>query len=894
MYTVKQTFHPPFAPVAEAGAVVRAPGVRFTVLTPRLIRMEYSPNERFEDRPSQAFWYRSQPVPDFTVRQDGDCLEIDTGALHLTYDLRAGGFNPQSLAIHIKAMDRTYYYGDPDDANLMGTYRTLDGVDGKVNLETGLVSRHGWALYDDSRSLVFNETGWLEPREIEEKALDLYFFGYGHDYLGAIQEFQKIAGQTPLLPRWALGNWWSRYYPYTDTELKDLMLAFKHHAVPLSVCIIDMDWHITETGNESSGWTGYTWNTELFPDPPATIAWLHEQGLKTALNLHPAMGVWPHEADYPRMARHMGIDPESKQPVDFDVADPKFMQAYFEYLHYPKEEQGIDFWWMDWQQGESSKVQGLDPLYWLNHLHFYDQAKDGKKRPFIFSRWGGLGNHRYPIGFSGDTVITWDSLGFQPYFTSTASNVAYGWWSHDIGGHFMGIEDGELFTRWVQYGVFSPILRMHCTRDPYIDHCPWAYDQNTLHASRTALRLRHALVPYIYSMSYRNERQGIPLVLPMYYEHPESDDAYHCPQQYFFGSELLAAPVIFPAHAEVGLSKQVVWLPQGDWFNFFSGEHYPGGGWHGIYAGLDDVPVFARPGAIVPLAAGSAVDGIGNPAAFDVYVFPGASRRFELFEDDGESPAYSQGIYRITPFYQEWGENRLLFQIEPVQGFVNAGPAERSYTLLFRGVVQPEQVQVELDGQPLQVEHSYDSQTSTLQLTGIRLEAANRLSVEVITDGETLIDRRSRLLQHVRKLLWAARMPTYVKQRIEAALPALQKDITLLEQFAPVMTEAQIQAFVEQITGAGVMRFSGSGDRDRIILWNPREYPDFRYALGLTVGWWGEGENVERGAIPQSLVIVPAERCGTHEDLAWRITVDYFGMSSKGYGQKKEIRPPQC
>jgi alpha-glucosidase (family GH31 glycosyl hydrolase) len=195
-------------------------------------------------------------------------------------------------------------------------------------------------------------------------------------------------------------------------------------------------------------------------------------------------------------------------------------------LHYPKEEQGIDFWWMDWQQGERSKVQGLDPLYWLNHLHFYDQAKKGKKRPFIFSRWGGLGNHRYPIGFSGDTVITWDSLCFQPYFTATASNVAYGWWSHDIGGHFMGMEDGELFTRWTQYGIFSPILRMHATRDPYIDHCPWAYDQNTLHASRTALRLRHAFVPYIYSMSWRNEVQGIPLVQPMYYEHPELDDAY--------------------------------------------------------------------------------------------------------------------------------------------------------------------------------------------------------------------------------------------------------------------------------------------------------------------------------------------------------------------------------
>jgi alpha-glucosidase (family GH31 glycosyl hydrolase) len=893
MYTVKQTFHPPFSPAAEAGAVVRAPGARFTVITPRLIRMEYSPNERFEDRPSQAFWYRSQPVPDFRINRDEACVQIDTGELRLTYDLRAGAFNPQSLAIMVKSVDRVYYYGDPDDANLLGTYRTLDGLDGKADLEPGLVSRHGWAVYNDSGSLVFDEEGWLQPRQAEEDALDLYFFGYGHDYLGCIQEFQKVSGQTPLLPRWALGNWWSRYYPYSESELKNLMLEFKRHAIPLSVCIVDMDWHITDTGNASNGWTGYTWNNQLFPDPPAFIDWLHQNGLKTALNLHPAMGVWPHEADYERMARHMGIDPDSQQPVEFDVADRKFMQAYFEFLHYPKEEQGVDFWWMDWQQGERSKVQGLDPLYWLNHLHFYDQARQGQKRPFIFSRWGGLGNHRYPIGFSGDTVITWDSLCFQPYFTATASNVAYGWWSHDIGGHFMGMEDGELFTRWTQFGVFSPILRMHATRDPYIDHCPWAYDQNTLHASRTALRLRHAFVPYIYSMSWRNEVQGIPLVQPMYYEHPTVDDAYNCPQQYLFGSELLAAPVTYPANPEVGLAKQVVWLPEGEWFNFFTGEHHAGGVWHGMVVGLDDIPVFARPGAIVPLAAGSAVDGIGNPAELEVSIFPGANRRFELFEDDGESSAYQQGTYRISPFTQEWGDNRLHFEIEPVQGFAAAGPQERTFTLLFKGIVLPEQVEVELDGQSFEIDSRYDAKTSTLRLSGIRMAAGSRLKVELVTDCETLIDRRSRMLQQVRKMLWAAKMPTYVKQRIEAAVPEMLQDITTIEKFAAVMTPAQLQAFIEQLSGAGVMRMSNNSDKDRIVLWNPNQHPGFRYALSMTTGWWGQGEELARDVVPAALVIAPEERCGTHADLNWRLQVDYLGMSAKTYGKKKEIIPPQ-
>ena len=140
-------------------------------------------------------------------------------------------------------------------------------------------------------------------------------------------------------------------------------------------------------------------------------SWLHEQGLRTALNLHPAKGIYPHEAQYEEMAEWMGIDPSTQQPIPFDIADPHFMEGYFKILHHSYESpspsgrgargEGVDFWWMDWQQGKKSQVEGLDPLWMLNHLHFHDLGRDGRKRPFVFSRWGGLGNHRYPIGFSG-------------------------------------------------------------------------------------------------------------------------------------------------------------------------------------------------------------------------------------------------------------------------------------------------------------------------------------------------------------------------------------------------------------------------------------------------------------------------------------------------------------
>ena len=153
-------------------------------------------------------------------------------------------------------------------------------------------------------------------------------------------------------------------------------------------------------------------------------------------------------------------------------------------------------------------------------------------------------------------MVSWASLANQPAFTATAANVGYGWWSHDIGGHMWGVEEAELYLRWVQYGVFSPILRLHSTNNPYQDRRPWGWGPAVAGPARAAMQLRHALIPYLYSMAWRNHAEGIPLVTPLYYSNPEDDDAYACPQAYWFGSELIAAPFTAPAESDLGLSRQ--------------------------------------------------------------------------------------------------------------------------------------------------------------------------------------------------------------------------------------------------------------------------------------------------------------------------------------------------
>ncbi len=789
--TVLPQFQIQFDPLPHPEAVFSGENVRFTVLTDRLIRMEYSPSGEFEDHASQAIWYRNQPVPKFDRIANEARIEIETENLHLHYRVNPQGFTSTTLQVIVKATGHTWHYGDSPwrSGNLGGTFRTLDEASGFVRPDPGLMASTGGAVHDDSKTLVFNEACWLELRAHPEN-LDLYFFGYGFDFSDCLHDLTRIAGRTPMVPRYILGNWWSRYWQYADEELLGLMREFKQNDVPLSVCIVDMDWHLTETENTSTGWTGYTWNRELFSNPEGFIGELHQLGLKTALNLHPAEGIHPHEAQYLEFAEFLGLDPENNDPVPFDIADPRFAEGYFNILHHPYEEQGIDFWWIDWQQGELSSLPGLDPLMWLNHLHFYDLGRDGDKRPFIFSRWGGLGGHRYPIGFSGDTVIGWDALDFQPGFTSTAANVGYGWWSHDIGGHMGGVEDDELYARWVQYGVFSPILRLHCTSNPFHERRPWGRGPAAEKAASRAMRLRHALIPYIYTMSWRNYQTGLPLITPVYYTDPnENTFTFAAYSTYWFGSELLAAPFTKPALQETGLSRQTIWLPEVDWFDFFNGEHLAGDGWRTIYGVLDDIPVFAKAGAIVPLGPEVGWGGIENPETLQLLVFPGADNIFELYEDDGETTGYTRGEQAITKMEQTWNDASLTLTISPVSGDVKLIPEKRHYSLNFRGIAMPDSISITCSDSPLTLEPVYHTDTETLELGPIRLEPCDEL---VVTLQGNLLATRERSLEKLEKFLTQFPINSWEKAAILRDWPRIAAGEFSLQRYRH-LSDAQIQ-----------------------------------------------------------------------------------------------------
>ena len=328
-----------------------------------------------------------------------------------------------------------------------------------------------------------------------------------------------------------------------------------------------------------------------------------------------------------------------------------------------------------------TSIPGLDPLWALNHYHTLDQAA-GEKRPLILSRYAGLGSHRYPLGFSGDTFATWESLHFQPYFTNTAANAGYTWWSHDIGGHQFGVQDDELYVRWLQYGVFSPINRLHSSCNEYMGKEPWKRSFAANAVAEKFLRLRHQLIPYLYSAAWKTQTQGDPLCAPMYYDY-DGEDAYKAKNHYMFGGNLLVCPVTTPADKKLNLAATPVWLPEGRWTDFFTGRIYKGGQWVTMFRDLDTIPVLTGEGAIVPMYRNDRTNALDNSQPLDIHIWRG-NGSFELYEDDGESNRDNHLITRMEA--KEAGE-KLTFTIHPAVGDLSLVPEVRQFRLIFRDVV---------------------------------------------------------------------------------------------------------------------------------------------------------------------------------------------------------------
>ena len=851
--------------VARESCLVRGP-LRISILKSGLVRIEHHPEGLFEDRPSQHFWNRAQEPLEWSHREADGHLEVETSRMALRIPL---GTPPSSSSVRIRLPGSTDWRPLEDSAaeNLGGCLRTLDTVRGRwdykanreVRVSPGLFSKAGWTLLDDSASLVFNAQGFLEPRD--GKGIDLLVLAHGKDFDGALRDYYAVAGAPPLPPKWALGIWWSRWERYTQADLQGLVEDFASHGIPLSVCVVDMDWHLP-------GWTGYTWNPEFFPDPKGFFSHLRQHGVRACLNLHPADGIGRHEAAHAAMARHMGLDPASADTIPFDIANPVFIEGYFRHLHHPLEEDGVDFWWMDWQQGTSTSIPGLDPLWYLNHLHSLDLARDGRKRSLAFSRWGGWGAHRYPVGFSGDSSRTWDTLAFEIELTAQSANTGFGWWSHDIGGFCDGFPDDELYARWVQFGALSPVLRFHNCGDPTLDYRPWTKGETARAATMEALRLRNALIPYLYTAAWKNHLGGGPPCRPLFHEWPDEIAAMQCPGQYLFGPSLLAAPFDSPADPDTRLSRKVVWLPPGTWFDFFDGTVFEGARWTALHGNLSDIPLFARAGSAIPLSSGNGIEWI---------VFPGAGES-EWYDDDGLSLDHAKGVHALVRLVQSSPSDRSLRLTLEKRGDERFGRGP--FTFRLRGFHEAPLDSVR-DSSGLAVPFR---QEGTDWIIGPLPEGgAGTLDIEFSTTP----GRKPRWTsQRFWNILHGFHINSHAVRQMKESGLDFAADPLLLAPYRMEFSNSQLWLIAAEACGCGFEWLCREEDCDVVVWWNHHQRSDFSVRLSRCE-WLRYFEIVDQGETCGRLEEVP-HKAATR---GWKAIAHLAGLVWLETGNDKTGRP---
>ena len=733
---------------------------RFSLLSDGLVRMEYAPDGRFEDRPSfralarpaagsfaavtrEGEWaclksprmtvrYRADgqpfssanlqvldPASDRLVWTPGQVDRENLGGAHLSMDCIQRGVIPQG--VHPATTDYHenssrwqlwLHMFNPDgstepDAHYKGEARSLEQLLAMRPLESfqpriqalirergkyppGLLSRAGYFLFNDSNSPVLDPaSGWIENRGAAG-ALDYYLFVYGRDFAGALRDYRLLFGATPLVPRYSLGLWYSRYPTFNEPQLRDLIDEFEKQDLPLDVLVLDLEWH-------QRGWFGYDWDQNHIHDPDGFLKYLRGQGIHVTLNLHPS-GVPVEDSRFKQFVEAAGIEVDPKRmnpnlPVyhGYEFGVRRQADAYMNVMLKPVEQQGVDFWWMDGDVPCPSVE--ADSQFWTNHVfqrHIDRELPD--RRSMVFSRSAGLGSHRYPFHFTGDTFCHWEVLRSQVEYTLRAGHIGQSFITHDIGGHICDhrLMDADLYCRWVQFGVLSPIVRLHSSGGG--ERLPWLYGDRAMKCFQTALRFRMELLSYLYTLAQESSETCMPICRSNCLVQPDWACGYEIWDSYYLGDRIYATPITAP-----GTVRKVV-LPPGAWYCGRTGERIESDGqteFTIIASVLEKPPHYIRAGTLLvkqPYMHRAAR--LPESLIVEIYADAVVNNTFELYEDDGLSRAHDRGAFARTKFTVIGTPERLKLEIRTASGRFEGQPRTRSYEIRVIGAREPKVIKI--------------------------------------------------------------------------------------------------------------------------------------------------------------------------------------------------------
>lgn len=647
-------------------------------------------------------------------------------------DARFYGLGQRTLGLNLRGESCVNWNTDP---------RTYGDGDDPINLCIPFLvalhsqGRQGYGLLLDSTARSRVDLGRTDPQtlsiEVDERDWGYYFF-YGPDLVTVLERYTELTGRHPLFPLWTLGYHQSRWSYYPESRVRQLAHDFRHtHNVPCDG--IHLDIHYMD------GYRCFTWDRQHFPNPGGLIADLHAEGFKVVTILDPGI---KSDREYAVFREGLTRDAFCRYPDGRtfigpvwpgNCAFPDFINSkardWWGDLHRDLIQMGVDGIWDDMNEpalfgedgatipdpilhdldGEEVSHRYAHNIYGLAELSATAEALErllSERRPFLLTRSGWAGLQRYAAHWTGDNHSTWESLRLTLPMVLGLGLSGVAFTGADIGG-FAGPASGELFTRWLQLGIFLPFLRAH-TAQFTPDQEPWSWGEPFLNIARETIRLRYRLLPYLYTALWQCTRTGIPMARPLALAFQRDPATHGLEDEFLCGDALLVAPVL-----EQGATRRSVYLPAGEWYDFWSRTRHQGPTEVEVDAPLERVPLFVRAGSVVPMWPAMDYVGQETPRALILHVYPGerAERVSWLYEDDGESKAHRQGAWRCTRFHLR-ADAEQLDLTRTVEG--DFDPNYARFEIVVHGV----------DGAPEAVEGlteaqvSHDAQERTLRLTG--------------------------------------------------------------------------------------------------------------------------------------------------------------------------------
>ena len=658
---------------------------RITVLSDVLLRFEYSETGKFNDYPTIFAINRNfAKKPVFTVKQDEKYINITNDYFILEYSKEkpyiASKLVPDSnLRITLKGTDKLWYFGNPEVKNLKGSAYSFDNKT-NINLSKGLYNLDGFASIDDTMSPVFISDGTIKKNPSD--ALDVYVFIYKNDFQKALDSYFELTGKPSFIPRYALGVCWNKNEDYTEEELKDIISNFNKINIPLSSILLGSKWNLNKEGKTLSN---YKFDNEKYKNLEQTINDIHQKNVFLGVTINPKNGITPYDNGYQSLKTKLNIIKDGVIPIN--VYNTVILETF---LNETLTNLNIDFIKIDEITEDKIKT------FMLIHYIYKNLSKNVQRRGLIFSRNPGIASHRYPTLYSGNTRVSWKTLKYLPYFNITSSNLGISYYSHDIGGYEGGVEDSELYTRYVQFGTYSPIFRLSSKEGRYYKREPWKWDIFTESIVKDYIRIRHRLIPYIYSEMYKYSKEGINLIKPLYLGYEKILDEPLYKNEYHFGKELFVCPITEPKDKVMNRVVHRMYLPEGTWYDFKTGKKFPGGKRYVTFYKDEDYPVYAKSGAIVPMAIldDTNLNSVKPPKKMEIQVFPGLSNNYDLYEDDGVTNLYKEGYYIVTNIDYNYRKNNYTLILRPTQGKTGIIPDKRDYKIKFRNTKRPEYVKV--------------------------------------------------------------------------------------------------------------------------------------------------------------------------------------------------------